>query len=157
MATDFVIKSDAAGTSPADLPPVQVELSDGGQYEAHGFDAMAVQMQLAYIEEMATPTEGQNPDLASVLAELRNALLHVFSDEDVEDLMIKVRSARSPVTFGELFNDLLPKLISHYEPYFQKQREEMGLAEPNREQRRAATKRAPAKKTAAKKPARARS
>ncbi|MFF2650605.1 hypothetical protein [Streptomyces sp. NPDC058045] len=147
MATEFVIKSEAGGFDPSKLAPVTVELSDGSRYTAHGFDPNAVQLQIAYMQEVA-----EQEDAAGVLAELRNALLHCFDKTAVDELMVKARSAQNTVSVDELFNSLLPKLVAHYEPELVAYQEEMGLAAGNREQRRAA-KKAPAKKAGAKKTA----
>ncbi|MFJ8855095.1 hypothetical protein [Streptomyces sp. NPDC102437] len=153
MATEFVIKSEASGFDPSALPPVTVELSDGSRYEAHGFDPSSVQLQLSYMQDVAA-----REDAAGVLAELRNALLHTFDEAAADDLLLKARSAQNPVSVSELFNDLLQKLVEHYEPELATYQEEMGLATGNREQRRAAkktaAKRPVAKKTAAARPAR---
>jgi len=147
MTTEFVLKS-AQAFNPARLPRVTVEVSDGSQYQAHGFEPSAVQLQLGYVEQVA-----QSEDGAAVLSELRNALLHAFDKADADDLVLKARSAQNPVSISELFRDLLPKLVAHYEPEFAAYQEEMGLAEANREQRRATakatTKRNPQKKTVA--------
>lgn len=148
MATDFVLKSTQA-FDPSCLPRVAVEVSDGSRYEAHGFEPSAVQLQLGYIEQVA-----QSEDGAAVLAELRNALLHAFDEADADDLVLKARSASNPVSISELFQDLLPKLVAHYEPEFAAYQEEMGLTEGNREQRRTVAKKKPvAKKTAGQRPA----
>jgi len=146
MTTEFVLKS-AQAFDPARLPRVTVEVSDGSQYQAHGFEPSAVQLQLGYVEQVA-----QSEDGAAVLAELRNALLHAFDEADADDLALKARSAQNPVSISELFQDLLPKLVKHYEPEFAAYQQEMGLTEANREQRRATTKataKRPQKKTAA--------
>lgn len=140
MTTEFVLKSKQA-FDPSRLPRVPVELSDGSRYEAHGFEPTALQLQVGYVEEVA-----QFQDGAAVMAELRNALLHAFDEDDVTDIMIKARSAQNPVSVTELFNDLLPKLIEHYEPEVAAYQEEMGLATGNREQRRTASKKKPAAK-----------
>ncbi|GHI91748.1 hypothetical protein KVH15_33605 [Streptomyces olivaceus] len=147
MATDFVITSEKS-FDPSTLTPVLVELSDGSRYQAHGFDPSAVQLQLAYMQEIA---DGQ--DAAAVLAELRNAMLHTFDEVSVAEILVKVRSALNPVSVDEIFSRLLPKLVDHYEPEIAAYQEEMGLASGNREQRRAAKKTAAKKTTAAKKPA----
>jgi len=140
MTTEFVLKS-AQAFDPAQLPRVTVEVSDGSQYQAHGFEPSAVQLQLGYVEQVAQSEAG-----AAVLAELRNALLHAFDEADADDLVLKARSAGNSVSISELFQDLLPKLVTHYEPEFAAYQEEMGLTVGNREQRRATA------KTTAKKP-----
>ncbi|MEU2134401.1 hypothetical protein [Streptomyces sp. NPDC018352] len=145
MTTEFVIKSEPSGFNPRALPPVTVELSDGSRYQAHGFDPSAVQLQVSYMQDVAS-----REDSAGVLAELRGALLHVFDEADADDLLVKARSAQSPVTVDELFNRLLLRLVEHYEPELAAYREEMGMANGNREQRRA-VKKAAAKKPVAKK------
>ena len=118
--------------------------SDGSSYEAHGFEPSAIQLQLGYVEQVA-----QSEDSAAVLAELRNALLHAFDEADADDLILKARSAQNPVSIAELFQDLLPQLVERYEPEFAAFQEEMGLADGNREQRRAVAKKKPAAKKAA--------
>ncbi|MEE1774443.1 hypothetical protein PUR34_41310 [Streptomyces sp. JV185] len=150
MTTEFVIKSEPSGFDPRKLKPVKVELSDGSQYTAHGFDPSAVQLQLSYMQDVAG-----REDAAGVLAELRNALLHTFDETAADELLVKARSAQNPVSITELFNDLLPRLVEHYEPELAAYQEEMGMAAGNREQRRAVKKTA-AKKPAARKPAAAR-
>jgi len=150
MATEFVLKSKQ-GFDPSRLPRVTVEVSDGTQYQAHGFEPSAVQLQLGYVEQVA-----QSDDSAAVLAELRNALLHTFDEADADDLILKARSAGNPVSIAELFRDLLPKLVEYYEPEFASYQQEMGIANGNREQRRAAKKspgKPAAKKVAAGRPA----
>jgi len=111
---------------------------------AHGFEPSAIQLQLGYVEQVA-----QSEDGAAVLAELRNALLHAFDEADADDLILKARSAQNPVSIAELFQDLLPQLVERYEPEFAAFQEEMGLADGNREQRRAVAKKKPAAKKAA--------
>ncbi|MCX5431858.1 hypothetical protein OHU11_29865 [Streptomyces sp. NBC_00257] len=143
VTTEFVIKSEASAFDPRALKPVTVELSDGSRYTAHGFDPSAVQLQLSYMQDVAG-----REDAAGVLAELRNALLHTFDETAADELLVKARSAQNPVSITELFNDLLPRLVEHYEPELAAYQEEMGMAAGNREQRRTATK-AAAKKTAA--------
>ncbi|MFB6813118.1 hypothetical protein ACFCV8_01025 [Streptomyces sp. NPDC056347] len=142
MTTEFVIKSEPSGFDPRALPPVTVELSDGSRYQAHGFDPSAVQLQLSYMQDVAG-----REDAAGVLAELRGALLHTFDETAADELLVKARSAQSSVSISELFNDLLPRLVEHYEPELAAYQEEMGMATGNREQRRTA------KKTVAKRPA----
>ncbi|MFF3730381.1 hypothetical protein ACFYXM_08710 [Streptomyces sp. NPDC002476] len=152
MTTEFVIKSEPSGFDPSALKPVTVELSDGSRYTAHGFDPSSVQLQLSYMQDVAA-----REDAAGVLAELRNALLHTFDEAAADELLVKARSAQNPVSVSELFNDLLQKLVEHYEPELAAYQEEMGMATGNREQRRTtkkAAKRPAAKKTAAARPAR---
>ncbi|MFF8716157.1 hypothetical protein ACF07T_32700 [Streptomyces sp. NPDC015184] len=151
MTTEFVIKTEPSGFDPSTLPPVTVELSDGSRYQAHGFDPSAVQLQLSYMQDVAS-----REDAAGTLAELRNALLHTFDETAADELLVKARSAQNPVSITELFNDLLPRLVEHYEPELAAYQEEMGMATGNREQRRAATKKTTAKRPAAKKTAAAR-
>ena len=143
MTTEFVLKTKQA-FDPSLLPRVTVELSDGSSYVAHGFEPSAIQLQLGYVEQVA-----QSEDGAAVLAELRNALLHAFDEADADDLILKARSAQNPVSIAELFQDLLPQLVERYEPEFAAFQEEMGLADGNREQRRAVAKKKPAAKKAA--------
>lgn len=151
MTTEFVIRSEASAFDPRKLKPVTVELSDGSRYIAHGFDPSSVQLQLSYMNDVA-----KREDAAGLLAELRNALLHVFDEPDTEDLLIKARSAQNPVSMDELFSQLLPRLAEHYAPELAAYQEEMGMATGNREQRRATTKKAATKRPAAKKTAAAR-
>ncbi|WP_019548474.1 hypothetical protein [Streptomyces sulphureus] len=144
MATEFVIDGDA-GHDPERLPPVSVRI-DGEVYQAH-CPKDSIGLLYADFEERADDASAQR-------GITEQTLRMILAPEDAEAVMAKVLDMGNRRVGVSYVMDLAQKVMRHYEPQLQQQREEMGVAEPqNRAQRRSAAKRAPAKKAAAKKTA----
>ncbi|MGW1840727.1 hypothetical protein [Streptomyces sp. NPDC002067] len=139
MATEFVIDGDA-GHDPDALPPVPVRI-DGAVYQAHcPKDSIGL-----LFADLADRAE----DPAEQRRIVEQMLRMILDEEDAAAVMEKVLDMGNRRVGIGYVTDLVQRIAEHYEPQLRSRREEMGLAEPNRPQRRAAAKPA-AKKAAAK-------